>query len=667
MLDTSEIPRFRPLGPTETPFDNIALAFSGGGFRAAAYGLGVLSYFDHICYTDGDRTVPLRHHISYLSSASGGTIATAMYALNDAKGKSFNDYYKRLFTVLQGTYLLENTFKKLNDDKLWRGGAHDKRRNLINAFSLAYDEFLFEGALLSDLKPSPAGHLDEVCFNTTEFYKGLLFRQTAKMKADTQEEPGFLYGNFLVNLHRDTAGKIKLADILAASSCFPAGFEPIMFPDDFTYRHHSHGKHLSASTLRDAMSVIPQELSWPELTTLYGKHKVHRKVAELHQSQPGFTPEDLLTALQSEPLHQDFKIGMMDGGITDNQGLESMMKANDRRERGQTGFEPFDLMMVNDVGSHFIEPYMLAKNDKDRNKSRGTSIVSITLVAAACGMVGIWGMTYSMYHEDAESWPRLIAAGSTILLLISALILAGLTATVWFINGKLGKDSGLNLEKNFSPSISQMFFKYFGISPFIVLYSMVQERLNSVVLLNTDVFLKRIREILYQKFFDSENHLYRIKTNHIYDMSYSNDGNKEHHIEPQSGPPGRRLKTIAETAFNVGTTLWFDRVQQDHNAQAAVIASGQFTTCYNLLLYVETFKAGDIYQAYLPGNEYKARIDEMEAQLNEHYIRFNKDPFWLYNKTGQDAGIENFQLADEASFPFPAKFKDLRSYLVEGV
>jgi hypothetical protein len=30
------------------PFQNIALAFSGGGFRAAGFTLGTLSYFEHL-------------------------------------------------------------------------------------------------------------------------------------------------------------------------------------------------------------------------------------------------------------------------------------------------------------------------------------------------------------------------------------------------------------------------------------------------------------------------------------------------------------------------------------------------------------------------------------------------------------------------------------------
>ena len=158
MTDTTEIPRFRPLGPTVTPFDNIALAFSGGGFRAAAYGLGVLSYFNKINYTQNGVEVPLIRNITYLSSASGGTIATAMYALNDAQGKPFNSYYKKLFEALRGTGLLESTLKKLNDNEVWRSTAHSKRRNLINAFALAYDEYLFHGARVSDLGPSEHTH-----------------------------------------------------------------------------------------------------------------------------------------------------------------------------------------------------------------------------------------------------------------------------------------------------------------------------------------------------------------------------------------------------------------------------------------------------------------------------------------------------------------------------
>src|SRR4051812_41632832 len=101
-----------PLQPTQTPFDNIGLAFSGGGFRAASFCLGILSYFNELQWDNA----PLLDRVTFISSASGGTITNAMYALNDAQGKAFEVFYKSLYENMEGLKLLERVFKNLNDD-----------------------------------------------------------------------------------------------------------------------------------------------------------------------------------------------------------------------------------------------------------------------------------------------------------------------------------------------------------------------------------------------------------------------------------------------------------------------------------------------------------------------------------------------------------------------
>src|SRR6185436_3325969 len=115
-----------PIPVLEKPFENIALAFSGGGFRAAAFALGTLSYLDELKLED---ETPLLQKVTYLSSASGGTIATAMYSLYSAQGHSFGKFYKDLFENLEGVKLMEKALKTLNDKKEWKNRP-DKRRNL---------------------------------------------------------------------------------------------------------------------------------------------------------------------------------------------------------------------------------------------------------------------------------------------------------------------------------------------------------------------------------------------------------------------------------------------------------------------------------------------------------------------------------------------------------
>jgi len=107
---------------------------------------------------------------------------------------------------------------------------------------------------------------------------------------------------------------------MASSSCFPAGFEPIIYPRDFSYAARDDVKKkkgLDCSTLEQAM---------------------------------------IITDYNKPPQAAGYSIGLMDGGVDDNQGVYSAMLA-DKRRRLMT-FNGFDLVIVSDVASYFHDPYV---------------------------------------------------------------------------------------------------------------------------------------------------------------------------------------------------------------------------------------------------------------------------------------------------------------------
>jgi len=81
----------------EKPFDNIAIAFSGGGFRAATFALGTLCYLERIGLTN---------QINYVSSASGGTITNLLYTSCLKQGIPFDVFYEKALAALNGEQLL---------------------------------------------------------------------------------------------------------------------------------------------------------------------------------------------------------------------------------------------------------------------------------------------------------------------------------------------------------------------------------------------------------------------------------------------------------------------------------------------------------------------------------------------------------------------------------
>ncbi len=88
----------------------------------------------------------------------------------------------------------------------------------------------------------------------------------------------FYIGNGNVTIPRNRAREIRLADIVASSSCFPVGFEPLVLPNDFF--------PASANDLVFHTTGGTQVL-------------IHR-------------------------------LGLIDGGVYDNQGIEAIITANRR-------------------------------------------------------------------------------------------------------------------------------------------------------------------------------------------------------------------------------------------------------------------------------------------------------------------------------------------------
>jgi hypothetical protein len=655
-----ELPKTEP-----TPFDNIGLSFSGGGFRAASFGLGVLSYLEQLPLEDG---TPILHRVSFMSSTSGGTIPNALYALNSAQGKTFEEFYKKLHQQLEGTSLLDKVFKILNDDHEWNIRPH-KRRNIINAFALTYDRELFDAALLEELnKPNSSTHLEEVCFNATEFYRGLLFRQNVKMKPDSQyrHDSKYRYGNFAISLGYKAAKQLKLSDLLAASSCFPAGFEPIIFPDDFTYgKKESESSEKEKKTpsltkrfLLDHLKINLMELDRQEFERLYGQEATDNTIGRL-SSNPSI--EELKDAFQKLPLSDDLKFGIMDGGVTDNQALESLTDAQERRNSQKTDFKPFDLMLINDVSSHYMDPYLPPKVYNSYTGIQGITINTALLSSALFLIAGIALTVACFLPFFAQGTAKGLLVLGTSTTLLSGLVLAFLLFIRSYIKKNLKQFHTIELEKNFSKGIVNNLFKHFGGTPIGVLIRMAKERFSSVLLLNNDIFLKRIRFLLYKLTYDSKKFSYRIKTNHIYDLAFSNDNNSSN-VKKYS--PSKELQTVAQYAFEMGTTLWFDQANQTEHKQAIVISCGQFSTCYNLLVYIHRLKTNknntdkSYYDLLAP--KYKQRVDDLERKLQKEYDKFKEDPFWLYNQLGEKYIHKDFKKCSIGFLKIPKNFDKLR-------
>ncbi len=592
-----------------TPFENIALAFSGGGFRAAAFSLGVMSYLNsiRIAKGTGGGDQPLLEKVTYISSASGGTVTNAFYALHKANGSDFNTFYKDLYNAMNGELMLGKALETLNDSSCWK--KLDKTRNIINSFSRSYDSnLLFNKATMKDLSdPRFITHLEEVCFNATEFFTGMPFRHQVKM----QQWPGgidehFHYGNHIVSLEGDIYKQLKLGDVLASSSCFPGGFEPMVMPYDFSY------ESLTTEALSAKLNITPQK---------------------------------------NDKKEQDFikkgNLGLMDGGINDNQGLESAMKADERRRKrpGRKAgdkFQPFDLIIINDVGSFYMDPYSVPQPT-----GKPTELLTIGLIAVLMLLVQITGFVLLWCAIKWNNiWCSLFAG---LIILIPAAVLVPYFKVHFGVKDKKNA-MALNLDKTFSPSVIEQLLRFLRDTPVGLLRQITSARVNSVMILTNDVFMKRIRQLLFDSFHSNDIWENRRKSNHIYDLSFSNALNRQTKNK-DNRDLGEPIQKVAEIAAAMGTTLWFDTDNDSSHNMASIIATGEFTTCNNLIFYIAKLRTAKVWAGF--DQAYKDRVDAIDAQLKADWEKFMKDPFFHHNKTGTEIFGAAFQPVDHTAIPMP--------------
>ena len=221
----------------------IALSLSGGGYRAAVYHIGVLSYLDSITDDDGHT---LLDSVNILSSVSGGSLTSLWYVLHKSKGKPTKESLRKLFRLI-----VENDIEKeLFED--FKEGAKEGN-TLVMQLSKVYDKLFFHGekygSILSYILNSQNNiHHYAVC--ATDFNNGRPFHFYASREIEVEGRTieQFKIGHQGCSIDPFIAEKLNISDLLAASSCFPGVFEPFIYPDDFCIEDKQVVRALSNSS-----------------------------------------------------------------------------------------------------------------------------------------------------------------------------------------------------------------------------------------------------------------------------------------------------------------------------------------------------------------------------------------------------------------------------------
>ena len=534
---------------------NIGLAFSGGGYRAATFDLGTLSFLNTIRLDDG-RT--LLDCVSALTSVSGGTIPAMKYMLARARGQQVDEMVEELFDFLCNEDLVSRAMQGLSDERA------NREASSIKMMAGIYDECLFGGAELGEI----IDNFDRIPVKdytalATDFDNSLpfRFRLCEGRMTDGQRITYGAFGNNKHNIGLSVARHITPGEALACSSCFPSGFEPMMYPDDF-------------------------------------------KVSQ----QP-----DIAINIKK-------RFGLMDGGITDNQGIEPVLKAEERmrkyRQDKSRGDKALDLVIVSDVSS----PYMKGYAPSEQMLPDGVGKLTLGRLR-----------NYGLISEVIVMALFILALvlGSNFWLGVMSVILA--VVSVANIIGAL-------LKNKMYAAIGKTFIgdraKFLSHLKFATLESMLMNRAKSVIMMSSTVFLKRLRQVNYSSLYDDQGWHNRTITTTIYELrsgerweSMNRNGNL-----PEGLEPSEVMQQNSALGTSMGTTLWFTADDKKAGIPQAILATGQYTMCYNLLSYIDKIEKDST-------NLTSAHhlIISLKPQLRAAWQRFKKDPLCLVPKGNPEA------------------------------
>ena len=509
-------------------FNRIALSLSGGGYRAAAFHLGALKTLHQL---------KLLENVNALSTVSGGTIIGAAYAGSLADKVPFEDFVQQFYDFLKTKNVITRGLAKIQEST--RINNEYRMPSLIRAAASVYADDLLGDKMFSSLLNDKSTHLKEISFNATDFRSGNCFRFQKSSSDDVRT------GNNNCEVDPQVNELIRLADIVAASSCFPSGFEPIRFPSDF---------------------VWPRDGELSEISKNLG-----RKFRE--------------------------EIPLMDGGVFDNQGIDSIENIHNRE-----GAE-IDLYIISDTDQR---NEVLLKFPIKNHRGR-ISLKTINLFVWILLLLSV--ITFSaIIWNAAGDWlgGNLTWGKAAFLYFIPLIFTAGVIfLIVW------GRLMTKKIEKLILEKIGFEVWDYLKKLTVPEIVDLVDSRVKSLIAMSISVFMKRIRNLGYNRIFADPNYQTKIMPNIIYDLDNESRWGQE--IIGANLQPSEKLRSASRNAEAYSTNLWFlEQTDLDN-----LIYCGQATMSFKILKHLLRYKSAQI----LVKNSPEAKLFE---DAKSTYLEMNK-------------------------------------------
>lgn len=542
----------------------IALTLSGGGYRASVFHIGVLSYLYHLKLDDGSRMLD---HVTVMSTVSGGTITGVNYLLALNKGGELNEHLAELFDRIKSNNLANRLLERIDKNK------KDSTLSTIKELGNVYDEVFFGGGnqtfsdIQSIVQNTSVHHFSAYA---TDITNAMPFRfQAVKDCYDNA-----VIGNSYCEIKNEKAGNIRIADIVAASSCFPMVFEPINYPRDFFE---------------------------------YDEKK--------------------------ERAQTSMQIQLMDGGIIDNQGVDYLFEANRHMvDGGDDNKNGIDFAIISDAASSTEEKTrtLLDTSCIKVLKKVKTFLFYITLLFLIVRLfkllknISVNGiqkviLAIALLTGGLGWWCRenVFVFNTLTSLSLSSLIMAGLIV--------LGKHyAPLALKKSNQYRIPKELV--WRIS-FLQYQRQLKKRYDSFSKVVSTVMMGHIRRRNLRMILENTRWSNRVIVPCISALS-SNAEWKQANTSSKLMIGATHLMRYSERATNFHSTLWFSDADINNQLPEKILACGQFSICYELFLWGLTHKEK---QPNMPKLLEQLKTDSVIERLTVDWEKFKQSPNWMIN------------------------------------
>ena len=554
-----------------------AISLSGGGGRAAGFHLGVLSYLDHL---------DLLKDISIISSVSGGTFTAAKYALTlktAPEGEDLHETFRRFSREFRNFLINANLVPKALKRLSGKPGPATpfKQRTVVKALADVYDndKSFMNRELFGVFWQGRDIHLKDIIFNASECKNSDAFRFQKSRKKDVQS------GSDLIPIETEHAKQIRMADIVAASSDIPVGLEPLLFPVDFV---------------------------WPK-------------------DQPNICKEiqdDLKGKADVDTL------ALMDGGVVDNQGIESVLKAAHEilpahddpspvKDQVKYVEESFiaDIPFEDELGLYIISdvPLLTESSYQPEPKSPPGEHLTVRRIAnllrglflIAC-VSGVSLIGHAVYTGRVVG-DVILDLESIFLYGFPLVLVASLVGSLLWLRKEI-RDA-MQLAAPVSPHL----WKHLKKLTLSDVRFMLGIRLSSTWALTSSIYFARIRDLMYHI-------LYSVDMPSRDDESESTGGKfsdrlvpvddymlmRNHDHLPPELQPTKAMREIASCCSHMPTTLWLTEEQSDD-----LMMCGQMTVCFKLL---DNFR---------PRVENAPDIQELVEKVRADWEEFKNNPRFI--------------------------------------